>query len=689
MTDWRIHTIVEENRIRNKKRKDEENFNPITGENCFSIPRTHVHIEGLSLVDFWAPNEMFINPIFKELAEVGDARKYLEMKGCHPELEIDYLRKEVDILRHKTDFEYVAFLHFKIKDKNSDEEIPFLLNYTQKLFLKEFETKRLKGLPIRAIVLKFSQGGGGSTFFQLYMAWIQLFIHKNWNSVICAHVENASINIKGMYNTVLSSFPAYLVGETKEEFLKLSPYNRSTKTSIINQRQCRITIGSAERPDGVKSISASMLHCSEVGSWKKTKGKTPEQLVATLGSRIPSIPDTIIVYESTANGINFFSKEWGRAISGKSSFTPIFVPWMFAHNYQVSMAKYWEAENYQIKNENEGHSKLINSLDEYEKNILWDNGATLEQIAWYRLESKKYPESWIMKQENPSMANEAFQTSGRRKFNAIHVAKLREGCVDPVKIGNIYGKDKRGRDSLVDLKFTEEEFSKNNDNKLLVWRLPDGQPMRYRYVVSVDIGGNSSAADWSVITVHDRYLMTDIGGRLEKIARWRGHIEHANLAWMGAQIAMFYDEALLVFESNTFETNKTEGDHLEYILDELGGAYRNLYCRNSSEVIRDGVPHKWGLHINSHTKPLVMDTYDIVLATDGYLEKDKEVCDELDTYEVKENGSLGAVDGFHDDLLMSNGIGIYVCTNLKYLPRPEFIVDKPVYTNKVTGLASF
>ena len=40
-----------------------------------------------------------------------------------------------------------------------------------------------------------------------------------------------------------------------------------------------------------------------------------------------------------------------------------------------------------------------------------------------------------------------------------------------------------------------------------------------------------------------------------------------------------YGEALLVIESNTLETEGTEGDNFEYILDEIAGHYDNLYSR--------------------------------------------------------------------------------------------------------------
>ena len=77
----------------------------------------------------------------------------------------------------------------------------------------------------------------------------------------------------------------------------------------------------------------------------------------------------------------------------------------------------------------------------------------------------------------------------------------------------------------------------------------------------------SSNADYSVIKVADRLPMLEVGGVPEIVCEWHGHIEHDLLIWKAAQIAKAYCNALLVIESNTLETEGTEGDNFEYVLD--------------------------------------------------------------------------------------------------------------------------
>jgi hypothetical protein len=175
-----------------------------------------------------------------------------------------------------------------------------------------------------------------------------------------------------------------------------------------------------------------------------------------------------------------------------------------------------------------------------------------------------------------------------------------------------------------------------------------------------------------------------MGGVPEVVAEWCGHIDHDLLAWKAAQLAKIYHTALLVIESNTLETEETEGDHFEFILDEIAYEYDNLFSRTPADKIREGVPARWGFHTNRSSKQMVCDHQKKALREDMYIENSVEACDEHDTLEVKENGSLGAVEGCRDDRHITRAIGIWVC--YQYLPPPKKIDNtKPRSTRRITG----
>lgn len=320
---------------------------------------------------------------------------------------------------------------------------------------------------------------------------------------------------------------------------------------------------------------------------------------------------------------------------------------------------------------------------------LWEIGASLEGIHWYVEERAKYHDHGSMASEYPSDDVEAFVNSGSAVFDKYCVEALRPTTKKPPRfVGDIYAHGDEGEEALRDLRFKAD-----SQGMLWVWNLPDpvspGDPEEVtdRYLTVVDVGGRSHKADWSVIVVFDRLLMMD-GGKPAVVAQWYGHIDMDLLAWKAAQIAAYYDNSLLVIESNTLETHDKErnvdGDQSAAILNQIKDIYPNLYARKQSEdAIIQGLPVRYGFHTNIATKPMIISTLVKVIREGLYVERDKRCIDEYLNYEKKPNGSFGAKQGTHDDLLMTRAIGLHICfyemelpqvvtrggNNLKYVPK--------------------
>lgn len=631
-------TVIENER---RKKEIDRPYRPETGEGSITGKRFCFHLPDAPIPIQYIP-EMMLEEVelVKLLRRHGSIEKFIlnELKESpSPVIKEEVWRRWVKV-RIKYDFEFWAVLFVRIKNKTGDSDIPFRLNRPQRRLLSELEDMRTKRLPIRLILLKARQWGG-STLVQMYMAWIQLVHRKNWNSVICAHLKDTAANIKGMYSKLLENYPAWLIDADKP--LKFQPYEKMGNTSVIAETGCKVTIGSAETPESVRGSDAVMAHLSEVAFWPHTRLKSPESLIRSVCGSVALLPDSVVVMESTANGTgNYFHQECERAKRGESDKRFLFIPWFEIEMYSVPV---------------EDYDALITSLTDYEKD-LWDKGATLEAIAWYRMKRKEYRDHADMMAEYPSDDVEAFNHTGERVFDIRQVQRLRESCRPADKVGEVYGKVFSGKSALEGLGFKEEA-----GGRLHIWAFPDSDmSVKDRYLVVVDIGGRSSKADYSVIVVYDRYWML-FGGVPEIVAQWRGHIDHDLLAWKSVQIAAFYHHALLVIESNTLETEHTDGEHTEYILDTIADSYTHLYARVSAEMIRSQVPSKWGFHMNRSTKTMVVNHQIQMLRENGYIERDIQACYEHDVFERKPNGSFGAMDGHHDDILITRCIGNYIC----------------------------
>ena len=669
-----IQAIIKENERRNAEIYAK--FDPVSGEGSVG-ERKRVVIDDFPVSVQWLPVEMLRVPLVRQIVECGSVRAFLTDNLNVEYTEEDRLKviEQFVRIRCRYDFAFWAAVFVYIKRKGGGEDILFRLSRPQRRFVERLERLRKAGKPIRIVLLKARQWGG-STVSQLYMAWLQLVHKVGLNSLIIAHQGAGSDEIKDMFDRMIKAYPVEMLHKLGEAYdanePKLVGVGKSGSIYRVPQRNCKIKIGTAERPDSCRGGDYNLVHLSEVGLWKATEGKKPEDIVRSACSGVLYRPYTMIVYESTANGTgNFFQREYDMASKGKSQFEAMFVSWFDIEIYSTPVDDIlsFAANLY----DNRNNDNVASSREESGKYLwwLWEKGATLEAIHWYILERAKYNEHASMASEYPSDDVEAFVHSGTMVFDKYKVEAFKKYCKEPRFVGDVYADADEGKNALKNLRFVEDR-----QGVLWIWEKPEideDEKVTDRYLTVVDVGGRSSKADWSVIVVFDRLFMAE-GGRPAVVAQWYGHCDIDLLAWKAAQIAAFYDNSLLVIESNTLETHDKErdvdGDQSQFILNQIKGVYPNLYARKQSEEdILQGLPTKYGFHTNVATKPMVISTLVKVIRQNLYVERDARCLDEYLTYEKKPNGAYGAIIGKHDDLLMTRAIGLHICFYEMELPK--------------------
>jgi hypothetical protein len=664
----------------NARRQERNNriFNPITGEGSIG-ERKEVVIDDFPLPRQWLPRTMLSVPLIRKLVRLGTIQALLqELHSTDLEEDRRKVVQQIVRIRILHDFAFWAALLVYIKSKGGGDDVLFRLTRPQRKFVERLEAMRLAGKPIRIVLLKARQWGG-STTSQLYMAWLQLVHRRGLNSLIIAHQSSGSEEIQDMFTRMISYYPVEMLHKLGEPYMeneaKLVGVGKSGAIHRIPQRNCKIKIGTAERPDSCRGGDYNLVHLSEVGVWKTTDKMTPEKIVRSACSGVLYKPYTMIVYESTANGTgNFFQREYDAAKRGVSQFDALFISWFDIDLYQQEFVSEAEKETFaKHLYDNRLNDNTFTTREESGKYLwwLWEKGATLEAIHWYVLERAKYNDHGEMAAEYPTDDVEAFVHSGERVFDKYKIEKLRPACRPPRYVGDVYADHDRGKEALRDIRFRED-----HQGLLWVWDLPeidDEERITNRYLVVVDIGGRSRKSDWSVITVIDRLFMME-GEKPVVVAQWYGHIDMDLLAWKAMQIAAFYDNALLVIESNTLETHDTDrmvdGDNSQFILQQIRDVYPNIYARRQKEEdIQNGKELKYGFHTNISTKPMVIATLVRAIREHSYVERDERCLDEYNFYERKKNGAYGAIPGKHDDLLMTRAIGLHICFFEMDLPR--------------------
>jgi len=462
-----------------------------------------------------------------------------------------------------------------------------------------------------------------------------------------------------MYTNAARQYPE------KYGTITLTNFESSAKNKQIQETGAVISIGSMQRPESLRYSHLKIAHLSEVGLWKKTQGKSPQDLIQAVKSSIPLLPLTLVVEESTAKGVgNYFHRAYKRAKNGESGYDLVFVAWFDIERNRIPLSK-------TSKNRKVNEQAFIKTISPYEW-WLWSLGATLEGIKWYRTykQTELFGDEWAMKSENPSTADEAFQSTGRRVFAPKTILKAREQCIDPVAKGTLFSDAETGKEALKNVTFEESK-----SGELWIWQYPDNTiTVKNRYLVVLDIGGKSKDADWSIFRVIDKYWILE-GGVPETVATLKIHIDQDLLAWLGVKLCVFYQNAEFVVENNSLKKEQdTEGDGFLTILNEISEVYDNLYLDQKRDVSRQGVPVKYGFHTNSMTKPLVINTLKAAIRDGGYIERDERTLDECDEFEHKPDGTMGAVDGAHDDFVMSTAIGVHIA--LKESDKPVLIDEK-------------
>ena len=672
--------IKEENSRRAKMLRAE--FDPVTGKDAPG-ERVLLHIPDFALKDQWVPKEMMENTLVKNILKYGSIKKFIKE---HPfeDSSPDYHAVELTLrrLRHKYDFIHWAYMCIRIKAKTGGR-VRFKLNYAQIQVLLKCEELRKSGKPIDIIICKARQWGG-STFSIFYQMWLALKWKESHSFVVAAQNKTVAKSIVRMLTQAVKSYPAWDLGLPEEETLQLAnvddtcyEFRDSHKQRV---RDHDIYVGTIKEPDGIRGFATSGAHYSEVGVWDDTPERRPGDLIRSIAGGIPVMPYTMQVMESTPKGAgNFFHETWRNAKEGTSNFNAVFIPWFYIPHDTLPIDDYNEFIKWLVEGKDDDHpqGKWKDSGKHYW--WLWTLGATLEGINWYRYKRLSYNDYALMASEAPSDDIEAFQFSGTKVFDFREVDAMRATCKEPISEGELVSDAGKGKEVLKNIRF----IAKRQGN-LKIWEFPDKEAtISHRYLTVVDVGGRSKKADWSVIRVFDRFMMT-MGGKPELVAQMRYHTDHDLLAYDAMRIAEYYNHSLLVFESNTLETKDkerdTDGNMIEYILDTIASLYTNLYARKqTAEQIEKGEPKRWGFHTNTGTKPGLIANLQECIRDQLYIERFNPCLDEMAMYQKNDKGQFSAPagEGNHDDMLMCTAIGLWIC--FRDMEMPKWIEHTETY----------
>ena len=597
----------------------------------------------------WLPKSMMKTAVGQSVIRNRGVGAFARERGLAPERVGELL----ELVRLRHDFAYWASKYGVIRPKRGGENAPLLLNSAQRKLIGELEAMRNGGLPIRVILLKARQWGG-STAIQVYMVWLQLVVGVGLNSLIVAHQNAATEEIRAMMKRVVDSYPEDLLGvdfdaagegrlETRwsapkkkssrrksaddddegeaERKSPLKAVGRSGNSWHLAARNCDFKIGTAERPDSSRGGSYSLIHLSEVGIWRSTEGKKPGEIVVSATSGILAEPGTMIVLESTAKGKGtYFHREYMAARRGEAQWRPVFVAWFDIEQYEQPLGdpKSFAAELF-AKRDDTGSGERFESGAYLWK--LWEAGATLEAINWYVWERRKYDNHSDMASEYPSDDEEAFSSSGSPVFSRDMIERIkrdvRDGAVRPLVQPYMPG-------------YEIEEWS-----PCLFGR---------EYLAVLQVGASETGRRTTAVVIDVTFPDAPV-----VVAEMRGPTGYLGAAEAAVSLCREYGDCQLAIVSNS--GSALEAGHTHYVVEQLKESWPYIYRPSRSSYV---------FETDSRMRISMMDLLAGLIREGRWREPGREATAQYETLEADLSEGYRPTFGASDDLLTIRALATYI-----------------------------
>jgi hypothetical protein len=425
------------------------------------------------------------------------------------------------------DFDYYARNYLWIQAGEGLIQFDYSARFVQREINKEWERHKANNLPIRLIILK-ARRHGVSTYVQSRM-FHECHTKSHRQGITIAADDEGCSYIHNMAHVFYEYLPPELQPETK--------YKSSSKLVFDIPKAKQQKFGGHGLKSSMRTVACTnkaglgsgshFIHFSEYANYRDAEN-VRKAIIPTAFQE----PGTFVVIESTANGMvgpgEHFYEEWKKAKAGKSVFKPLFFSWLDHEQYTRPFLDVREKE------------KLLDTIDEDEKELQEANQATLEQLNWRREQitflgaglSGESEKSGLenFHEQYPTTDDEAFIVSGNNVFDRAVLKKYKRACRKPEFVGDL-STGKLIPDSL---------------GRLKIWEHPiPGE----KYVAGIDpASGEPGSTDFGGIEIL-RVLDRREGAIAIQVAEWHGRLDAKVLGWLGVDLAVMYNKALLVPEA--------------------------------------------------------------------------------------------------------------------------------------------
>ena len=490
----------------------------------------------------------------------------------------------------------------KIKTK-SGTVVPFRLNDAQRKLYAVAKRQQDAGKPVRLIILKARQLGFSTLTEGLIFH--ACATRKNVNALIVAHREDATANLFRMSKLFYDELPApvkpMLRASNAQELVFENPSKLRSEREARPGLRSRIRCATAGGRGIGRSDTLQCVHLSEYAFWPDGADGKASTLAGILQA-VPSLPGTMVVIESTANGFEDFKERWDAAVAGENDFEPVFFAWFENPDYSMPVVPgtEWTPEERDLK----AAYRLTDEQLQWRRWCIANNcGGSLD----------------MFRQEYPSSPGEAFLHSGTGVFDNEQIVLRLERLPSPAGRGE----------------FTDGEWTESETGAITLYELPEeGVP----YVLGGDTAGEGS--DYFTAIVID-----NVTGRIA--AKLRQKYSEPEYVRQIYALGRFYNDALVAIETNfsTYPVMK---------LQEM--EYPNQFSREREDTYTRQMKKSYGFRTDRQSRPRAIANLVEVFSSHPEWFTDRELLEEMLTFCYNEDHRPEALAGKHDDLVMGAAI---------------------------------
>jgi hypothetical protein len=515
------------------------------------------------------------------------------------------------------------FADFVILTKDG-RSIPLEPNSQQLAILEAAASQQSRGLGVRLIILKGRQFGTSTIVEAIIFREVK--DRPNVQGFVAAHDDDSSEMLFRMSNRFQDNLPKDQQRPTKYSSKKEIVFEPPHGSMMRVQTAGKINLG--------RSLTIQYLHISELAFWRNA-----EQSLLSVLQAVPALPGTMVVMESTANGMaGEFYERWVKAVKHRTShpgdlsgYLPLFFSWLDFPEYSAPLPAGYR----------------LGELDEDERELV-DLGAKPEQLYWRRMmiadQCGGDPEKF--KQEYPATPEQAFLASGRPAI-PMNIVQHHESLASEPERKVVLARDGSGKLIVRDARGTDE----------CVWHVWEEPEDSADYTVFGDVaeGENStrsdprSEPDFSAGAVFHRidkaFVATCVtrvdpdvwGEQLRMVAEWY------NEAWASPEVNAVGQAALVPFKRPTHYNHLYRRQGMPEAVEDW--KEKDLLGFKTTTANRDLMIDDWLAFNRPHPTRKLENQIEVY---------DPRVVAEERTFIRKKDGKREHEDGYHDDLLFAH-----------------------------------